>query len=221
MSGYASTGPLSARIAIHAYGTNPTPWYDFVRALLPPAATILEAGAGTGALWAAGAPDGLVTSDSSPAMCAALRDRGLRVVRASADALPFGDGSFDGVVCNHVLYHLPDPQAGLRELRRVTRDWVAVATNGAGHMAEIGGADVHEHFPAESLADALRAAGFGEVTLHPYEDVLEVPTADPVVAYAESLGGTVARDEVETVIARDGAFRVQKHTVLAIAGATP
>lgn len=35
--------------------------------------------------------------------------------------LPFGDGAFDAVVCNHVLEHVPDDRSAMRELRRVLR----------------------------------------------------------------------------------------------------
>jgi SAM-dependent methyltransferase len=33
--------------------------------------------------------------------------------------LPFGDRTFDAVICNHVLEHVPDDRAAMRELRRV------------------------------------------------------------------------------------------------------
>lgn len=213
---YVTTAPLASRIAIHRYGTNPVSWYAFVRALLPPG-RLVDVGAGTGALWE-GRDRDVVATDSSAAMCATLRLAGLPVARADATALPFADGAFDGAVCNHVLYHLADPREGLAELRRVVRPggWVAVATNGTGHMAEIVPGGAHEHFPAEGLADAL-GGFFGDVTLHRYDDELRVPEPEPVIAYAASIGVTLDRAEVEERVAREGAFRVTKNTVLAVA----
>jgi ubiquinone/menaquinone biosynthesis C-methylase UbiE len=42
-----------------------------------------------------------------------------RVVRASAEELPFEDGSFDSVVCVFVLCTVPDPARALAEVERV------------------------------------------------------------------------------------------------------
>lgn len=43
------------------------------------------------------------------------------VVQGDAEALPFGDDSFDRVSSNGVLHHTPDIETSLREIRRVLR----------------------------------------------------------------------------------------------------
>ena len=40
-------------------------------------------------------------------------------VRADIQNSPFADGSWDFITCNHVLEHVPDFRAALRELRRI------------------------------------------------------------------------------------------------------
>lgn len=42
-------------------------------------------------------------------------------LHGSIDAIPVEDASFDLVLCLQVLEHVPDPQAAIRELRRVVR----------------------------------------------------------------------------------------------------
>jgi SAM-dependent methyltransferase len=56
---------------------------------------------------------GYVGLDSDPT-------RGPDVVGSALD-LPFQDASFDSVLCNEVIEHVPDPQLALREIHRVLR----------------------------------------------------------------------------------------------------
>jgi SAM-dependent methyltransferase len=42
-------------------------------------------------------------------------------VHTDITALSFADGSFDAIVCSHVLEHIPDDRAAMRELHRVLR----------------------------------------------------------------------------------------------------
>lgn len=52
---------------------------------------------------------------------ARTRSRGIPLVAARAEALPFRDGSFDTVVSGLVLCSVTDPEAALAEVRRVLR----------------------------------------------------------------------------------------------------
>ncbi|HEV2592705.1 MAG TPA: class I SAM-dependent methyltransferase [Gaiellaceae bacterium] len=81
---------------------------------------ILEIGAGTGLNVPHYPPDvHVVYTEPDPHMAARLRRRGVEVVEAGAEALPFADASFDFVVSTLVLCTVPDVPATLAEVRRV------------------------------------------------------------------------------------------------------
>jgi ubiquinone/menaquinone biosynthesis C-methylase UbiE len=46
---------------------------------------------------------------------------GLRIVKGEAEALPFENDSFDLVYCSHVLEHVKDEVASLKEMKRVLK----------------------------------------------------------------------------------------------------
>ena len=81
---------------------------------------VLEIGAGTG-LNVEHYPAGsdVTYTEPGPHMAKRLRARGVDVVEAGAEALPFAEGSFDTVVSTLVLCTVPDVPASLREIRRV------------------------------------------------------------------------------------------------------
>jgi SAM-dependent methyltransferase len=94
--------------------------------LLPrPGARYLEVGTGTGAdaleLASRFGVD-VVGVDVSRTMIEEARRRGLAEAHvADAGSLPFGDESFDGCWADRTFQHLPDPEAALAELLRVTK----------------------------------------------------------------------------------------------------
>jgi ubiquinone/menaquinone biosynthesis C-methylase UbiE len=84
---------------------------------------ILEAGCGTGLLLTEAARIGrsAIGVDLSHGMLLRARERGLRIVQGSLDALPLPDNSVDLVYSMKVLAHVPPIREALAELARVTR----------------------------------------------------------------------------------------------------
>lgn len=88
----------------------------------------LEVAIGTGASLPHYAADIELTAiEWSPAMLDVARQRAMSLGRAvdlhvgDATALPFGDDSFDAVVCTYALCSIPDVRAALQEAIRVVR----------------------------------------------------------------------------------------------------
>jgi SAM-dependent methyltransferase len=88
---------------------------------------VLDVGCGPGALTAVLVgrlgPSAVAAVDPSEPFVAAARARnaGVEVLRASAEALPFPDGTFDATLAQLVVHFMSDPVAGLTEMARVTR----------------------------------------------------------------------------------------------------
>jgi SAM-dependent methyltransferase len=100
---------------------------------------VLDAGCGDGTISSLVAAPEVVCVDQSPAAVEAARARGLDARVADVQALPFQNGEFDVVMCNHVLYHVPDRDRALGELVRVLRPggrFVGIYSDG-GHHAEL------------------------------------------------------------------------------------
>jgi SAM-dependent methyltransferase len=106
---------------------------DVVR--LPPPATVVDVGCGTGNLLAAVAaryPTArLIGVDPSASLLRKARQRpdlgGASFVEGYAESLPLAAGSADGTLSMLVLQEFPDRQGALREMRRVTRPGGVVA----------------------------------------------------------------------------------------------
>ena len=102
-----------------------------IHAALGEAATVLNVGAGTGSYEPV---DRQVTAvEPSLEMIRQRRPSAVQVIQASAQDLPFDDDAFDASMAVLTIHHWPDKQAGLREMRRVTRGRIVLLTFDPSH----------------------------------------------------------------------------------------
>ncbi len=83
---------------------------------------LVEVGSGLGEFcaWASATLGGeVVAVDASPRMVELAVRPGVEGVVADMRQLPFADATFDCVVANFVLYHIPDPVIAIAEFARV------------------------------------------------------------------------------------------------------
>jgi SAM-dependent methyltransferase len=207
-TGYAGMAGAWANGAALAYGPMARHLVDRTPSLRD-GALALDAGAGSGvagdALRARGAH--VVAADREFDMAAYGAASG-PAVTADVTALPFRDGSFDVAAAAFVLNHLPDPAAGLAELRRVTRPGGAVLAStfsGDRSVAKfavdvvaadygfvapdwyLGFRDTAQAFEdATSVERAVAAAGFSEWSVT--EEAVDVGLSDPADVVRYRLG---------------------------------
>lgn len=153
---YKDSSNLDARIVIHQrFSTNPQGWFNWAfdeLDKLPANANILELGCGAGTMWKECAdriPAGwrIILSDHSDGMLdSAWRNlivtgRGFKFEKIDAQSIPYADQTFDAVIANHMLYHVPDRKQALTEIKRVLKNGgsVIASTVGANHMQEMYG----------------------------------------------------------------------------------
>ena len=212
---YRDASNLQARAALHArYGTNPHPWQRWVfdQLDLPAEARVLELGCGPASLWVENMsriPAGwrITLTDLSPGMIEEARrslppaDPRFDLQVADAQHLPFADKTFDAVIANHMLYHVPDRPLALSEIARVLAlgGTLYAATNGRGNLRELRALRDRFAPPLEAAEQAGGDADFtldnGREQLAPWfdpvemrrrEDALAVTDAEPLVAYVLS-----------------------------------
>lgn len=228
---YRDSSNLDARAAIHKrFSTNPHGWLTWVfdRLLdLPDKAKILELGCGPGYLWkenASRVPSGwdITLSDLSSGMLdSAWRNlvvtgRNYKFREIDAQDIPFEDETFDAVIANHMLYHVPDRQKALAEIKRVlkTGGRFFATTVGDDHMKEMMDwyRQVHVDKVWESFANSFTLENgleqvrtfFPNVTVSRHEDNLEITELEPIMAYIHSGMRVAELSEEELVKLRSG-----------------
>ncbi|MBA2318679.1 MAG: class I SAM-dependent methyltransferase [Euzebyales bacterium] len=201
---------MSARQGIYDFLDRPDGLPDWALRLLDVAAgdRVVDVGCGNGRYLRRldGSVD-VVAVDRSHGMASEVaRELGARVgvIVADAAALPVPTATADAVLAMHMLYHLPDMDQGVRELRRIIKPHgtVLVSTNAADHLSELddlmsravgmltGSPSARTKWATRlwlSDAAALLAGHFTQVELHPYKGWLVIPRPAPIRAYVDSL----------------------------------
>lgn len=208
---YRDASNLNARIRLHQeFSINKYGWqrWFFDQVQFVPNSRVLELGCGAGNLWLDNLdriPNGLeiVVSDFSAGMVKqvqrnlALSPIPFQFKVIDAQSIPFDDNSFDIVIANHMLYHVPDRYQALREIARVLKPtgFFYASTNGNDHLRELNelistfdtrlaewGKLPVDSFNLENGAAQLRGF-FGNVSLRRYPDALLVTDANLLTDY--------------------------------------
>jgi SAM-dependent methyltransferase len=188
-----------------------------IHAALGDARTVLNVGAGTGSYepndrW-------LLAVEPSAAMRAQRPPGAAPALAASAEALPFGDDAVDAAMACVTIHHWQPPEAGLAELRRVSRGVVVVFTFELDALPAWQQDYLHEgllreraRFPAiQEIADALGGRtrveriptpgdcldGFFEAFWRRPEQLL-----DPAIRGAQSMWTLLEADMEQSIVNR-------------------
>ncbi|MEO1289511.1 MAG: class I SAM-dependent methyltransferase [Chloroflexota bacterium] len=255
---YQLSTNLAARIRLHQlFNTAKEPItqtiFNFIIDYAPANAKVLGVGSGRGDLWKENAhrvPDDwdITLTDMSAGM---LQDNQahigeplinrIRYEVVNAENIPFDDNSFDIVIANYMLYHVPNREQALAEIRRVLKPTgtLFAATNGKNHMKRLfvlaqaidEGDDfssiVTDKFSLQN-GTAQLLPFFPDIRIHRFQNDLWVTEAQPILDYIASMmaidGMAILsakedeiRDTLNRLIAQDGGILIGKETGIFIA----
>ncbi len=245
---YGTSEKLNTRISIHSkYSTNKQGFGNWIYThyQFPENASVLELGCGTGDMWKGKGElisrcSRLVLSDFSGGMLDQAKETlageaGIEYRVIDIQEIPFPDRSFDAVIANMMLYHVPDLPKALREVRRVLKEngTFYCATYGENGMMQYIGSlftghgietMVNTNFTLQNSREALTPF-FADVERADYIDSLAVTDVEDLVEYIYSLSGmadlrNLPRDTVRSVLAghmENGVLNIPKEYGMFIA----
>lgn len=254
---YKDATNLSARIRIHQqFSTNKGSFwgwvFDGIQGNLDSGPKrVLELGCGRADFWKENLERipqnwAITLSDFSPGMLdearATLKDVIDRFDFKVIDAqdIPFEAATFNVVIANAMLYHVPDRPKGIAEIRRVLKPdgTLFAVTFGKKHMRrlyeivgevsttylETGLADENP-FSLESGGEQL-ARSFANIEVIRYQDSLKVTEVQPLMDYVRSSRAAnqidedqwnVLQDHFEAIMQKDGHVFIPKDSGMFIA----
>ena len=251
---YADDKNLSSRMGLYAkHSTNKQGFANWLweQYRFSDGCRVLELGCGNGAQWenkagALPAGCGVVLSDFSEGMVKIVREKygqsaGYELFsfrQIDIQDIDFPDETFDIVIANHMLYHVPDLDKALSEVRRVLKKYGTFysSTNGNGGMWPFFHNAFRQidprtkmftnqfSFSLENGYDILRTYFFGVKKLE-YKDSLAVTETEDLMVFLRSVTGMASYSEkdleglfdyFEDIRKRDGAINIPKEAGLFI-----
>ena len=223
-SQYKNSTNLEKRINIHKlFSTNKYPWHRWVfdKIKLPAKSRILELGGGIGLLWSENirripANWQIVVSDFSPGMLKQAKNNltGIKQMKfkiVDAQLIPFPNNTFDAVIANHMLYHVPNLTQALSEIKRVLKPkgTFCATTNGRFHLKELKA--MEKKFNLKPNHDfrisnfnlrngkAILAKWFPKIKLRRHQDALLVTKIKPLVNYLQSYTQPITDEKLKAI----------------------
>ena len=238
---YASSKSLDTRIYFHnRYSTNKIGFGAWLISNyeIRDGMRVLELGTGTADMWT-GHDDllskcgKLVLSDFSEGMLETARKNvgereNVEYKQIDVQNIPFEDRSFDIVIANMMLYHVPDIEKAVSEIGRVLKDDGVFysATYGEYNFNDIiaewfglvgENYEPNHLFTLQNSRDIL-GKEFADIEIRRYEDSLHVTDIEALADYLQSLKalhgiGTMKRDDILKMLSlheEGGAINLQK-----------
>ena len=213
---YRTSDKLADRIQLYRFGKAAVPWHRWIfsRIGIRPDMRVLEIGCGNGELWSKNFDDlpvnvEILLTDQSDGMISSAReilgrDTRFRFQVCAVEDLDLPPASFNIILANHMLYHVPDiPTAIAKVFELVAPDGTFIAsTNGVAHLSELKSMllELGEEyrFPQEDPTFTLENGAsflsekFPDIDRIDYTNDIDVPVVDPVVRFVRSIfDGTI------------------------------
>ena len=223
---YSTSTNLNTRISIHEkYSTNKQGFLNWIlsHCQIPENSAILELGCGTGAK--------LLLTDISEGMLTAAKETlgehsNISYEMADIMALPYENDRFNIVIANMMLYHVPDLDKGLSEVRRVLKEGgcfycATFGENGivpyiSNLLKEYGAEDnTNKIFTLQNGANILKNY-FSNVQRLDYEDSLRVTNIDDILDYIYSMSGMLSITGLDRAVVKNVLEKNTNHGVLNI-----
>lgn len=225
---YKNADKLNIRIALHEkYSTNKVPFGDWIISNydIKPGSRVLELGCGTGSIWKNHLQlldngSTAVLSDFSEGMLEEAKQNlgeqpNIEYQVIDIQNIPYEDKSFDVVIANMMLYHVPDLRKGLSEVARVLKEdgTFYCATYGENGIIQYLEELLHEYGANNDMNKSFtlqNGAGklgeyFGDVKRLDREDGLAITNIDDLIEYIYSTTrmtniADVDRDTLENIL---------------------